>query len=325
MGQRWARIAQALPGRTDDAVRNRFVRLQKKVGGARLSAATNLRTASHSCRPAAHRSPRLRCLRAHLDRVGERRLHHRLSHRLSCESSVGATGAAAAAVAAAAEGAMAVDSKRGDMWTADEDAKILSGVRRRAPPHTNPLARGTPFATSLARHPRIPDAHRSSRLASSGRSSPTRCPGAPPTPSATGTLRCAPPGHHDHYLQLAHSEYSHGGGRGGGRAAGGGGGGGARGGRCGAGPSGLRGSLPGHPPSDGSGAPGGRAHRQRRRRRRPRRRRRARRRRPRPGRAAPRRRPLRSSRRLRRLGRISCGRGGAATPRRRRRRSAIPR
>ena len=33
-------------------------------------------------------------------------------------------------------------------------------------------------------------------------------------------LRCAPPGHHDHYLQLAHSEYNHGGSRGGGRGGG---------------------------------------------------------------------------------------------------------
>ena len=189
---RRCRAARTTPSGTASCVCRR-----RSAVRASLSAPTNLR-ATPTCHPTAHRSPLLASGASARTSIGSASEGSTTgSHRLSCESSVGATGAAAAAVAAAAEGALAVDSKRGDMWTADEDAKILSGVRSRAPA-SNPMpARDAPFTSPVTLTSRI---HRSSRLASSGRSSPTRCPGAPPTPSATATC-VAPPGHHDHYLQ----------------------------------------------------------------------------------------------------------------------------
>jgi len=71
-GQKWSYIANALPGRTDDAVRNRYLRLLKKKSGngEEKSAVTT----------------------ADLD---------------ECQA-----------------------TKKGDMWTAEEDTKILDGVRQ---------------------------------------------------------------------------------------------------------------------------------------------------------------------------------------------------
>jgi hypothetical protein len=69
-GQKWSVIASALPGRTDDAVRNRYLRLQKKksAGGTEPQSSTHLEL-------------------------------------IDCHA-----------------------TKRGDMWTVEEDARILSGV-----------------------------------------------------------------------------------------------------------------------------------------------------------------------------------------------------
>ena len=119
---------------------------------------------------------------------------------------------------------MAVDSKRGDMWTADEDAKILSGVRRRAPasnhawhhatrhlhlqarPHTPP-ARDTPCTSHIAHtHPRR------TQVESFGlkwQVIANTLPGRSANAVRNRYLRCAPPGHHDHYLQARASRYSH--------------------------------------------------------------------------------------------------------------------
>ena len=71
-GQKWSFIANALPGRTDDAVRNRYLRLQKK---------------KHSS--------------------GEEKPHVTTADLSECQA-----------------------TKKGDMWTAEEDAKIMDGVRQ---------------------------------------------------------------------------------------------------------------------------------------------------------------------------------------------------
>ena len=65
-GQKWSFIACALPGRTDDAVRNRYLRLQKKKSTAKNVTSADL---------------------------------------IDCQA-----------------------TKKGDMWTAEEDAKIMEGV-----------------------------------------------------------------------------------------------------------------------------------------------------------------------------------------------------
>ena len=83
-GQKWSFIACALPGRTDDAVRNRYLRLQKRKSVGGTSAAAGLVMAS---------SPTVTS-----------------ADLADCQA-----------------------TKKGDMWTAEEDAKIMDGVGKRAP------------------------------------------------------------------------------------------------------------------------------------------------------------------------------------------------
>jgi len=71
-GQKWSFIACALPGRTDDAVRNRYLRLQKKMAAA------------------------------------------------ACSNKPAVTSEDLAEVQA---------TKKGDMWTVEEDARIIEGVQ----------------------------------------------------------------------------------------------------------------------------------------------------------------------------------------------------
>ena len=73
-GQKWAVIAALLPGRTDDAVRNRYLRLQKKTRSGEVLDATAVMTSQDL---------------------------------IECES-----------------------SKKGDMWTDQEDARIMDAVAR---------------------------------------------------------------------------------------------------------------------------------------------------------------------------------------------------
>ena len=72
-GQKWSFIACALPGRTDDAVRNRYLRLQKKMHAA-----------------------------------------------AACSNKAAVTSEDLAEVQA---------TKKGDMWTVEEDARIIEGVQ----------------------------------------------------------------------------------------------------------------------------------------------------------------------------------------------------
>ena len=98
-GQKWAVIAALLPGRTDDAVRNRYLRLQKKKGGSAGGS-----TGGDGDDPGAEVSA-----------AGGAR--------------VGAAGASGCLVTSA-DLADCETVKKGDMWTEEEDRLITEAVAR---------------------------------------------------------------------------------------------------------------------------------------------------------------------------------------------------
>jgi len=101
-GPSWRRIAAALPGRTDDAVRNRWKRLRELDG---LDGAEEAGASADECKPATAENGVANCG------------HDLIKNKRMCTTSSGATGRSSG------RGAERVS------WTRSEDETIMSGVR----------------------------------------------------------------------------------------------------------------------------------------------------------------------------------------------------